>query len=82
MEQIQKGIQNPSQQQSSNLKDLKEQFNTEKNHVIPITRVVHLKYKSCCGCGCDTINVERTVPDDSPLQNGDWINDIEKGDKY
>ena len=46
----------------------------------PPTRVVVLKYKSCCGCGCTDLDVERTVAYDSPLQNGDRIEDTMPGD--
>jgi PDZ domain-containing secreted protein len=60
---------------------LKEQFNSVKNtETRAATRTVKLKYKSCCGCGCTTIEVERTVPFDSHLQNGDKIDRVEQSD--
>lgn len=39
----------------------------------PETRVVRLVYNSCCGCGCYDETVERTVPFNSPMKNGDRI---------
>lgn len=47
----------------------------------PVTREVTLSYKSCCGCGCNWIDIIRTVPFDSPLINGDRVNEIMPGDK-
>lgn len=58
--------------------DLLQQFEAIKEK--PITRVVLLKYNSCCGCGCRTTNIKREVPYDSPLQDGDTVNKLEKGD--
>ena len=46
------------------------------------TRKVRLKYKSCCGCGCSDVTVTRTVPFDSPLQNGDRITETLPGDDF
>lgn len=46
----------------------------------PLTRVVNLRYKSCCGCGCDWLDVKRTVPFDSKLKDGDIIKEIETDD--
>lgn len=36
-------------------------------------RIVHLLYKSCCGCGCTDSTIQREVDSDSDLQNGDRI---------
>jgi hypothetical protein len=47
----------------------------------PVTRDVTLKYRSCCGCGCSDVDVMRTVPYDSPFQNGDRISDLGPNDK-
>lgn len=41
--------------------------------VQPKTRVVRLKSKSCCGCGCIDVTVVRVVDYDSPLKDGDYI---------
>jgi hypothetical protein len=41
----------------------------------PVTRDVTLKYRSCC------VDVMRTVPYDSPFQNGDRISDLGPNDK-
>lgn len=65
---------------------LKEAFEKEKANVIKKTPISHkrtviLRYKSCCGCGCDWINIERVVDYDSPLKDGDNINNVMKGDK-
>ena len=37
------------------------------------TRTVRLVGKTGCGCGGATTDVERIVPFDSPLQDGDYI---------
>lgn len=46
----------------------------------PITRKVQLKYKSCCGCGCNYFRVEREVGNNSPLNNGDVITSFAPSD--
>jgi hypothetical protein len=62
---------------------LKEQFEAVKEkQITPLTRVVTLLYKSCCGCGCSTEEIVRTVPYDSDLKDGDRIKSMERGDKY
>lgn len=47
----------------------------------PNTRVVNLIYKDCCGCGCDETAIQRTVPMDSVLNNGDTVHELLPGDK-
>jgi hypothetical protein len=37
------------------------------------TRIVKLRSKSCCGCGCSEVTVLRTVPADSKLRDGQSI---------
>jgi hypothetical protein len=46
----------------------------------PLRRVI-LKYKSCCGCGCDWVDVERWVPEDSDLEHRDKITELLPGDE-
>jgi len=61
---------------------LKDRFQSIKNaETQPETRVVKVYYKSCCGCGCSTVNLERTVPYDSELRNGDRVDRIELNDR-
>lgn len=61
--------------------DLKDQIKSVMDTPLtPQTRVVILKYKSCCGCGCDFIDIQRTVPYDSPLKDGDNAGAYQKGD--
>lgn len=43
-------------------------------------RKVRLRYSSCCGCGCYDVTIERTVPEDSDLKDGDWADDYMDGD--
>ena len=64
---------------STTMKDLKAKFETIQK--VNPTRSVFLRYKSCCGCGCETYKIERTVPHDSKLKTGDYINNTDKGDK-
>ena len=47
----------------------------------PATRQVKLWAKSCCGCGCSDVEIMRTVPYDSPLQNGDHVKSFEDSDE-
>ena len=58
---------------------IKQKF--EEIQTTPVTREVTLKYRSCCGCGCSDVSVQRTVPYDSPLQNGDRISELGPNDK-
>ena len=46
------------------------------------TRKVKLVYKSCCGCGCDYVDIIRVVPMDSPLKDGDVAKKMLKTDKW
>jgi len=67
-------------QETSSLDGIRSQLNKMKSE--NSVRVVTLKYKSCCGCGCDYSDIRRTVPMDSPLQNGDVTENWEDGDDY
>lgn len=49
--------------------------------VTTMTRTVRLVVKSCCGCGCDEIEISRVVPVGSPLKDGDVVSKKIKGDK-
>lgn len=61
---------------------LRDQFQQIKSaETQPEFRTVTLRYKSCCGCGCSTIEFERKVPFDSKLKNGDKADNMVKGDK-
>lgn len=59
--------------------DLLTRFKDEQSR--KVDRVVTLKYKSCCGCGCTYSDITRIVPFDSPLKDGDKVSNLEKGDK-
>ena len=59
---------------------LNEQF-TEVKEAASQFRTVELKYSSCCGCGCHTINFKREVPVKSKLRDGDFVDDMEDDDK-
>ena len=74
--QIQKGSSSSSSTSNASIKQKFEEIQTT-----PVTREVTLKYKSCCGCGCSDVSVQRTVPYDSPLQNGDRISELGPNDK-
>ena len=65
--------------------DYKQAYDALKNTPVATKRKVKLIMEVCgCGCGCDEITVERTVDYDSPLQDGDWIEqeDLLPGDRY
>ena len=51
-------------------------FEFEALKKVEVTRVVTLRYRSCCGCGCDEYDVQRTVAQDSSLQDGDRIDSL------
>jgi len=59
---------NENEKQSTDLFEKFQQIRGEKTH-----RTVKLIFKSCCGCGCSDVEIERLVPFDSPLENGDRI---------
>lgn len=67
------------QVESSSFDQIKADF--ENIQATPLTRTVILKYKSCCGCGCSTVDLRREVPHDSHLQNGDYADDVEDNDE-
>ncbi len=67
------------EQESPSLSNLKKQF--EEILATPSTRIVRLIARSCCGCGCNDINIEREVPFDSDLKNGDYVKKVERTDK-
>lgn len=59
---------------------LKKEF--EEVQATPLTRNVILITESCCGCGCHDIKIQRTVPYNSPLKDGDKMKGgFQKGDK-
>ena len=41
-----------------------------------LLRTVKVQYQSCCGCGCDTVWLNRVVPGDSPIQDGDEVDEL------
>jgi hypothetical protein len=63
----------------NSLGELKAKF--DKISSQPATRDVKLLYSSCCGCGCSDVEVLRTVPYDSPINDGDRINKIRDTDQ-
>ena len=58
-------------------KNLKERFDKLKK---PVYRKVRLTYSDCCGCGCYDQTIERKVPVDSPLKDGDRVKKFESDD--
>jgi hypothetical protein len=68
---------------TSNNTDLKKRFEqVQAEPVQELTRLVKLKYKQCCGCGCSYTDIIREVPNDSPLKNGDITNTMLDTDKW
>lgn len=67
------------EEKKDDLKKLKDQFTELKAQ--PTTRKVRVYYNSCCNCGCDDILVEREVPMNDPLKDGDKIYDYQNGDQ-
>jgi hypothetical protein len=68
---------------TSNNADLKKRFEeVQAEPVQQLTRLVTLKYKQCCGCGCSYDDIIREVPHNSPLKNGDVTNTMLNTDKW
>lgn len=82
MKQTQKKATQTTASNNEELLQKLEKLNTVEVKETKKTRIVYLKYKSCCGCGCNDMNVRRTVPFDSPLKDGDRIKEIQKGDEF
>lgn len=62
--------------ENSSLKSsMKSRF--EQISKTPATRTVTLKYKSCCGCGCNYVDVTKEVPYESKWKDGNIISDNE-----
>ena len=63
---------------------LRDRFTTEREQAViqPETRTVKLRYYSSCGCGGgDYTVIAREVPFNSPLKDGDRIDELKRGDK-
>ena len=71
----------PKVEENKEFNSLKEEFASFKKVATPPTRMVKLKLSSWCGCGGTTQWIEREVPYDSPLNDGDDISDTQAGDK-
>lgn len=65
-------------QKTTGLEGIAARFEKAKQ---PAIRRVKLIYSSCCGCGCYDQEIERSVPFDSSLQDGDRVEGFEKDDK-
>lgn len=79
MAQVQKNKTGGDDSSSGNIQKLRKEF--EESQQTPRTRVVKLKYQSCCGCGCDTTWIKRTVPYDSTLKDGDDAVNLQDDDE-
>ena len=57
---------------------------TRAQKVVVKTRYVELRYKSCCGCGCNYYRIGRTVPFNSSVKDGDTISEYDEhnGDAF
>ena len=66
--------------EQNDLNHIKEQFEEIKSK--KTTRIVTLKYNSCCGCGCMDVDVKREVDEDSHLKDGDRIDKILENDMF
>lgn len=67
--------------QTESLDSLREEFKDLSSKESAI-RIVKLKYKSCCGCGCSTVDIKRTVPANSHLKDGDLVSTLEEDDDW
>lgn len=76
-------------EQSDSFESIKEKFAAQKENVVNTEvnkedRVVRLvaKMDQFCGCGGkDDVEVNRTVPWDSPLQDGDHVEGLDESDE-
>lgn len=63
---------------------LRDRFTTEREQAViqPETRTVKLRYYSSCGCGGGGYtDIAREVPFNSPLKDGDSVDELKRGDK-
>ena len=60
-----------STSKAKTIEELREEFKNKTS----ARRVVKLKYNACCGCGCELIDIERKVAEDSDLQDGDIVSE-------
>lgn len=68
---------------TSNNAELKKRFEeVQAEPVQELTRLVTLKYKECCGCGCSYTDIIREVPYNSPMKDGDVTNKMLKTDRW
>lgn len=73
-EQIKRGT--SPQESTRGLDPLKNKFSEIRETPIARTRIVKLRYESCCGCGCHDVWIKREVPADSPLRDGNYVKKI------
>ena len=78
---------NKEQEEKSNdLKDKLADLNKSTEQIlntsteIPQTRIVRLVVGEECGCGGVDIDIDREVPYDSPLQDGDRVVEFDDAD--
>lgn len=67
-------------EKSNKLDALKKEFEQEKQRSLPTTRIVNLKLKLSCGCGSGYGDIQREVPYDSELQDGDIVENLGEND--
>jgi hypothetical protein len=68
---------------TSNNAELKKRFEeVQAEPVQKLTRLVTLKYKQCCGCGCSHTDIIREVPYNSPWKDGDVTTNMLNTDRW
>jgi predicted PolB exonuclease-like 3'-5' exonuclease len=86
---LQKQKDQESEQNNSELDNIRDKFSKQKDQIIDIEvskedRQVKLivNMDQFCGCGGkDNVNVIRTVPWNSPLQDGDTVEGLDDSDE-
>jgi hypothetical protein len=75
---MQTKVMKPAESVTSQKEEVAEKFDALRS--TKTTRTVRLTYKSCCGCGCQDITINRKVSSDSKLKNGDRVYEVEDND--
>lgn len=78
----QKQEETSKKKEKDKLGELKKKLNDITKEKKKERRKVTLWYTSCCGCGCDDLEIIREVDNDSPLQDGDIATDFLDGDEW
>jgi hypothetical protein len=55
------------------LSEVQKKVQAAEDIQVPTERIAHVKYRSCCGCGCTWHSIKLQVPYDSAIKDGDRL---------